>query len=420
MVVYDLSRCLFGERLAMRALLRRAAWAWWNRWWVWLLVGRFSPRRTLTMPVADLEGLHGAKLRERLRVMMRRADGTAIGLSFAGMFLQLWVGVAVFALAVLFVPEGQTAKWQEAFSSWFGGEAVMPPLLLGWTIALSAAPAMWLVDLFMTGTGFGLYLNNRSWIEGWDVELAFKRLAERVRRLGVVAAVVVVLLGCLAGGTVRADESARTEYREEIRKVLDDKAFEVRKVKVRQWVPDDSWSLPDWLKGGIPAEILALQSVMGYVLLWGTILAVVGLLGWLVWKYRYIFQRGPKAVKSKPGVPAVAMGLALAPESLPDDPPAVALRLWREGRRREALSLLYRAAIVWFIERRQLEISESTTEEDCVRRVARGGHEIETGHFRDLTGVWLRLAYGARAVPDQRVEALCQSWPYQGKGGNGG
>ena len=61
--------------------------------------------------------------------------------------------------------------------------------------------AMSLTDVFVTGAGFGVYLNNRTWIEGWDVELAFKRLA---RRLAKAAMVMLSCCSCYRRRTARA------------------------------------------------------------------------------------------------------------------------------------------------------------------------------------------------------------------------
>jgi len=99
-------------------------------------------------------------------------------------------------------------------------------------------------------------------------------------------------------------------------------------------------------------------------------------------------------------------------DELPDDPPAVAARLWSEGRKREALALLYRAAISWFVEHRQLELGESATEYDCVRRVA-SADSGSAPYFRRLTDAWVMLAYGARAVSDEEAGQLCRSWPFR-------
>jgi hypothetical protein len=158
--------------------------------------------------------------------------------------------------------------------------------------------------------------------------------------------------------------------------------------------------------------------VIGWVFLAVAIASVVGLIGWLVYRYRHLLSGAGGAVprKKKPERTGVVVsGLEIGGEELPDDPPGVAARLWSEGRKREALALLYRAAISWLVEHRQLELGESVTEYDCVRRVA-AADAGSVSYFRRLTDAWVMLAYGARVVSDEEAGHLCRSWPFRGGG----
>jgi hypothetical protein len=104
--------------------------------------------------------------------------------------------------------------------------------------------------------------------------------------------------------------------------------------------------------------------------------------------------------------------MEVSPETLPADIPAAALALWRQGRHREALGLLYRGAISRVIETARVDIRESDTEGDCLRRVEQAGATAQPDYFRGITGAWMRLAY-ARLDPDEvEIEALCRQWPF--------
>ena len=87
--------------------------------------------------------------------------------------------------------------------------------------------AMSLTDVFVIGAGFGIYLNNRTWIEGWDVELAFKRLARRLTKTAMRAADAAVIAdarGFPCPGGTDADPA------QEIREVKADPEFKVHTV----------------------------------------------------------------------------------------------------------------------------------------------------------------------------------------------
>ena len=69
--------------------------------------------------------------------------------------------------------------------------------------------------------------------------------------------------------------------------------------------------------------------------------------------------------------------------------------------------------VSWLVEHRQLEIGESSTEYDCMRRVEAGPNDGVAGYFRRLTGIWVTLAYGHRRPSESDVEQLCREWPFR-------
>jgi hypothetical protein len=106
------------------------------------------------------------------------------------------------------------------------------------------------------------------------------------------------------------------------------------------------------------------------------------------------------------------MGMDVSPDTLPADIPAAAWLLWQQGRQQEALGLLYRGAISRVMELGRVEIHESDTEGDCLRRVEQAGAAVHPDYFRGITGMWIRLAYAGISPADSEVQALCQQWPF--------
>jgi hypothetical protein len=105
--------------------------------------------------------------------------------------------------------------------------------------------------------------------------------------------------------------------------------------------------------------------------------------------------------------------MEVSPETLPDDIPSAALALWRQGHHRDALGLLYRGAISQVIELARVEIRESDTEGDCLRRVEQAGAEARPDYFRGITGAWTQLAYAGRLPEDFEIEEFCRQWPFR-------
>lgn len=407
LLVFSVSRRLFGEKPRFRDLagfaLQLASPMRWGR----LTWGRLSPWLAVAMPVEELEGLKGSALRRRMHLVVNRASGATIRLTLFSGLLVPWVALALIAMGLLFLPRGQSEAWEIQWELWSANGVFFPPLMIGWTFSAGMAMAISLVDVFATGAGFGLYLNNRSWIEGWDVELVFKRLAERLRAVAALVVGAGVCLMAWGGAGTAAGAQQGDREREVIARVLEHEDFEVYSETIR--VPKEI--TPDMGSSSVLGSVF---SATGWLVLAVSTVAVVALIVFLFHRYRHsLGGRGGGAGKTERRKAMVIGSLPLEIDQLPGDPASVAARWWAEGRRREALALLYRAAIAWLVEHRQLEIGEALTEYDCMRRVEEGQGGGLAGYFRNLTEKWVALAYGNRPPSELEVEALCREWPFK-------
>jgi hypothetical protein len=406
MVLFELSRRLFGERPAWRATLREIPRAWTRRFFYRFVWARFSPWLPVTLAVEDLEGLRGKAYKQRCIQVTRRGEGVVIWIYLVADMAACWFGFAIVVLVKMFIPEGQDCAWRLAMESWDSENLMSLPLLIVRAMVCCVMLAMSLTDLFITGAGFGVYLNNRSWIEGWDVELAFKRLARRLAKAAMMAALLCAV--CLPADCRAAAERDPAGV---IHEVMADEAFKVHTVIEKVPVPsryEFSWKWPQWLTPGNAPQWLAL------LLVWAVFAILLGAILWLLWQNRRAIMRR-RAGLEKPGgssTARVVMGMDVSPATLPGDVPAAAWALWRQGRQQEALGLLYRGAISRVMEVARVEIQESDTEGDCVRRVDLAGPAAHPDYFRGITGAWSRLAYAGLCPAEREVEVLCQKWPF--------
>lgn len=404
LTLFKLSRILFGENPRGRDVWRELPKAIGRRFPYRMLWARLSPWRPLTQAVEDLEGLKGKDYSARCRILLRRGDSIVIMLGMWRLFLVFWIAFALFCTGLLFLPETVMAEWQDTMSIWWETQGLVPPLGLSIAIMLSLCVSMWLVDMFSTGAGFGIYINHRTWIEGWDVELAFRRLANRLQ--GVAGAVALAFIACFC-----VDARANGEPKEEIDRVLAHEDFVIHSETIREPQP---WNL-DWLEklfgsgssGGVGMEALA---ILLKVAVFG---GLIGVVVWLLWKYRHLFGgRGGVRVPKAQARAKVVMGMEVSEESLPDDVAQAAWAAWKDGRRQEAMSLLYRGAISWMISKAGVEIAESDTENDCLGRV-RHARVQHLDYFGHLTNEWVRLAYAREVPSDETIERLCRQWPFR-------
>ncbi|NUS39960.1 MAG: DUF4129 domain-containing protein, partial [Lysobacter sp.] len=86
------------------------------------------------------------------------------------------------------------------------------------------------------------------------------------------------------------------------------------------------------------------------------------------------------------------------PPPLPEDIPSAIRRLWREGREREALALLYRASVEAMVARTQAVLVPGATEAE----VLRASRKLPRGEDRDAF---------ARAVRTWQYAAYAHSFP---------
>lgn len=418
MVLFQLSRRLFGEQPPWRALWREVPRAWTRRFWYRLLGARLSPFLPVTLPVEELEGVRGEDYRRRSREILGRGTGVLTTVYLLADLAAGWFGLALFGLAAIFVPQGQDAPWTQALEEFDPADFTHIPVLLLQTFSVCVLAAMSLTDVWLTGAGFGLYVNTRTWVEGWDVELVFRRLGERLTKAAGLLVLAAVLLlpppaqgrtgelrdpGAPPAAEMTAEPVARRPPAEVIREVKADPDFVVHKVTRR--VPKARNVGPSGFEG--------LLSMLGTVVLVLAVAAALGWLGWLLWQYRHTWTRPAREglAAAKPQA-RVVMGMAVTPESLPPDLPAAVWALWQDGQHHEALALLYRGTIAKAIESGRVEIREADTEGDCLRRVEAAGEAAAPGYFKRITRVWIALAYAGHPPASATVAELCHDWPF--------
>ena len=175
-LLHVLSRAVFGEKVgwrdalhAMPGLLRHSGLFRGLTW------GRFSPKRSYKLPTWQLEGVKGQTRYRRL--LSLKGDGAVRLLMVCSTFeMILIVGVLGFVLMML--PPEFILSRLESFSDFFTSDKVSlwfnAIYNLGYFLAIS------IIEPFYVAAGFTLYLNRRTEIEGWDIELGFRTLAARL------------------------------------------------------------------------------------------------------------------------------------------------------------------------------------------------------------------------------------------------
>jgi len=441
--LYILSHALFGDTPTLKQALKAWPLLLKPQLLASLTWRRFSPTRSFDLPVQQLEGLAGDARSKRLMVLSQRDSSGAFWLTVVGMHVEGALYLGLITLFYLLLPQQivQDWDWQSLITA-ASGEWLWLEHLSNFLYALLLI--VW--EPVYVACGFTLYLNRRTALEAWDIELVFRRLRQRLTGVAYALLLGFSLLLLQPPTSAWAEEASSScplpeqnpaeaerllhqpltskAAQDSIAALLDQPPFEHRET-VTRWrfgdeqtpkEPDekDAKGLLEMLKH--VANLLGLWSAMANValffevLLWATLACLVAL---LIWRYRdwlSTFATRLGLPQRRPRVaPAMLFGLEVVPESLPDDIASEAERLWAE-QPREALGLLYRALLSRLLHEFRLPLKGSHTEGEVLHLVL-GLEQAELGRFAQvLTRHWQNLAYGHRPPPESLKRGLCEGW----------
>ena len=453
--LYVLSRGIFGEPVGTLAALR-AQRHWGNSgFWGYLGWRRFSVLRSLCLPVNLLEGNAPAQRGARRRAVAAGAAGAAVVLTLACMaFEGVLVSGAIGAVFMFMPLELMSESWRAAWD--MIGQDTPAWAQLGFNLACWLASV--LIGPFYVGAGFGLYLNRRTQMEAWDVEIALRRLRERL----LPAASTLALLLCLAlplasapvhaqdaqtvagqAGDAEEDEDSADEpataandpantpamifgaapvdtagFRQAVNRAYEDPLQRPTR-QVTRWKPieqaeekkkEDKALQSDGSSKGERSNRkagiawLARLAEWGLWALLGVLLLVLLLTArlWLPW------LRGSGRRKAD-AVPQVVEEQVELPVVLPPDVATQAGLLWDQGRPRQALALLYRASVRTVGERSGIALPPGATEAQCLRASRRMPEASDRDLFARIVRMWQYAAYGGRLPSRAEFDALADT-----------
>lgn len=450
--LYVISRGVFGdEPRPLQTLRAQRQWGW-SGFWGYLGWRRFSPFRSLLLPVNLLEGSDAAQRSVRRRAVLSGTFGHAVLLTLMCMVFELVIVSGCIAAIFLFVPlELLSDSWRTA---WEMVRENMP----AWA-QLGVNALFWLaatlIGPFYAGAGFALYLNRRTEMEAWDVEIAFRRLRDRLQQAAPLLVLALVL--CWPMGGLRAEEPAQAPSCAAPAD-LDDDGADGDQAEEADAVPaDDPSNTPAVIFGGTPDTAGFRQAVqrayedplvaptreasrwertlseaekkkkqdpkdenadpftrgprlpaqVAEWILWGLVgLLVLGLIVTAPWWLRWLRGSGVKRRKATGPVTEEAVEL---PEVIPPDPAARARDLWQQGRPRQALALLYRASVESMCERAELVLPPGATEAQCLRASRRMPVDADRTLFARIVQVWQYAAYAGRLPEPEAFDDLAST-----------
>lgn len=458
-ILHVLSGAAFGAPPSLSATWRALPSLWWNNGLLFALtLGRFDLARSFSLPVTQLERQFGKAGRIRRTVLGREGRGAAVWLTAISAHFEVLMGLSIYLFVSLLVPGAADAF---DFYAWFFAEPTISSQYISNAVT---ALAVILLEPFFVAAGFALYLNARTVLEGWDIELAFKRMNTRLEAENVAASrmahwasstpiksstaasILIALLATVALSSIPAEsvwaepeKAAQDAPSEAVPKSEAPKAkaspvtgAQARAQKIVD-APEFGKTITTWrIKYiGPGAEdkpqktnrypwLEKLGEFLGQALRFvAWVAGAVAVVVFLLFLIRQLERRRWRDWFSrKQASPDMLFGLDVRPDSLPEDVAAAARALLANGDKRGALSLLYRGALIYVIHDGKVEILRGDTEGLCVRNVSRqyGGQAASLPqYFAGLVNAWQRIAYAGSVsshapLPNETITRLIDEW----------
>ena len=463
-VLYVIANGVFGDLPRLRETLRALPQALKPGLFASLTIYRFFFARSFNLPVWQLEQQRGRAARQRRQQLQRRTGSYAVWLTVACLLFELALALSIIGVYRLLEPASDAAGFDL-----FKLMTATDDRLRHWIFATIYFTVMTIMEPCYVAAGFALYLNRRTALEGWDLEVALRRIGERLQpnarpvapapmskvpvsevpvseiplsksAASLTLTIALILAGCLfalpplpvvaqnadPSGPATPTQQTSTSSppleraQKEIKEILKRSEFDqYREETVLEYlgkVEDKKRDSQEFDSPLLTTIIEALAQLLRVAVWIALGIAIAFVLYYLLRRFGLLDGLFNAGKDGKYVPPDTLFGLDVRPESLPDDLAGVALQLAHSGELLKALSLLYRGTLSTLLHRDSVELVGGDTEEDCMRKSLRQIPGPALAYLARLVAAWQRLAYAKRSVPETDIETLCNEWgAYFGK-----
>lgn len=447
--LFVLSRGFFGDLPPLKRTLGHTLRGWRS----WAAISditwrRFYGLRSVAMPVRELEQLRGSAASERLKLLFRRDIRTpGIMLWVVGFSVECMLLIASIVLLTLMVPEASGIDIGAQVVGVFDGTQVSATFKV-YVFAMYFI-SMAAVETVYVASGFGLYINRRVGLEGWDIELTFRRLARRLharsRALGRAAMIFLIGLGLSFAtastpafaqpkdgvryvdiskstpenpegyyipGEEGEDPNSALDAQAEIAEILKDPVFgedtTEKTWRVREGLFKNDADSKD---NALSSSFISSLSSVAEIIVWLFVLIFVLVAVYFILKKTRIPVGAHGRDELKPIQPPTFEAVEHVVQiSLPDDIVAAAMAAWQRGEMTESLSLLYRGTIRGLALGYRIEVDPSMTARQSIQMVREAGGPVE--YISELAAAWTQVVYAGRGIEDEEAAGLFAAWKH--------
>jgi len=375
-----------------------------------LLWRRFNPCRGAIMPVYVLEKniKTTAGFKERKNNLKKGGLGFCVFLTIWGIAVEitLLAGGAIFSLSILELLTGQLTfllsnlNYLELY------------LFFSWCVNII------LVESIYVCMGFSVYINSRTETEGWDIEIIFKNIANKLKTSKNAALIILLLtffsLPVLSHAEDYLNQKAedKTPF-ETLNKILDSIDFggveETWGIRFKNDFQNDEEIVYD------PDQLTRVQRIFAYLLRLFIIITIAGLLFYILF---YFFKNKKERTIDKKTKIINKINRINAPE--PYLLLEKAVNFHKQGELRLAWGYCAASSIQLWSLYAGIIFPANATENDCVNLIKKTADNFNPVIVKDETSreditskasklekiinTWIRFAYAGNAPPDGQFE----------------
>ena len=178
-----ISQALFDQRPSFKQSVRQFSGYAFKQWFAALTWRRFSLTRPMDLAVSQLENLSGKARSRRLSTLHAFNAGACSWLTLLFVFFHLLFYVNVQLLVVWLTPDIYLQQLGDDLTDWlWSSESTAGQIIQATLIYL----LLGFFSPFHILGGFSIYINQRTILEAWDIELVFRQLADRINKQQLV------------------------------------------------------------------------------------------------------------------------------------------------------------------------------------------------------------------------------------------
>lgn len=397
-----LAKVVFNQEAKISQSIKALLNLKWGNMLLNLTLFRLSPNRALLAPIDQLEQLEGARKEKRKNLMFASSKPKqALWIVFCVHF-EFILLIGITALTISLVP--QSIELVDGFSP----EVFYAPWIEV-AYAFVYVLCMCLVaPLFVCG-GFLAYLHRRIELEGWDIELSFKNIRNRIAQTASSAVSSFIALLFVGSVTVTPAYATSVDLAQS-KQTIDAIYSEEGVIKTQEtWAPkkiNEADALDfdlSFLEGFLKALGL-MGSGIAY-LFWALVIALGLWLIYLLYQKRGFFTANP--IKLTPQVDPVIPTLFthIDEKVLPNDLLLAAKNAYLSGDLRLALAYLLHHSLVWVQSHHEVKLHKSMTEGECKRAIFPVLSTQNQAVVEQLFNAWMTVAW-AHKKPNLNFDHL--------------